>query len=149
MCEEGNVVFTGALWASACVFTSVCLCAQTEFPEWKGFGCSSPAFKGGQTESSSPELHKPNLLLKMSVSRARAGRLLPDRLTGQVKSPRLNLRGAVRTPVRCCYSQFFNHSAYFEYKNEMELLLFLALRGTVLVCKALECLCRLGPRKLG
>lgn len=89
--------------------------------------------------------------MKTSVSRARAGRLLPDRLTGQVKSPRLNLRGAVRIPARGVLLQpvLQPQCAYFEYKNEMELLLFLALRGTVLVCKALECLCRLGPRKLG
>lgn len=71
--------------ALACVLAAACLCPDT-FPEWKGFGCSSPAFKGVQTESSSPELHKVNLLLEMSVSMARAGRLLPDRLTRQVKS---------------------------------------------------------------
>ena len=39
--------------------------------------------------------------------------------------------------------------AYFEYKNEMKLLLFLALHGTFLVCKAPECLCSLGLRKPG
>lgn len=103
MCEDRNELFTGHTELQLVYLPQ---CVQTEFPEWKGFGCSGPAFKGGQTESSSPELHKPNLLLEMSVSRARAGRLLSGRLAGQVKSPRLNLRGA----VRCCYMQLFNRN---------------------------------------
>lgn len=40
-------------------------------------------------------------------------------------------------------------TVYFEYKNETELLLFLALHGTVLVRKALGCLHVLGLRKAG
>lgn len=40
-------------------------------------------------------------------------------------------------------------TAYFEYKNEMELLLFLALHRTVLVHPSLEHLCSLGLRKPG
>lgn len=106
-----------------CIRLCVCVSRQS-FPNEIDFSCFSPAFKGGQTESSSHQVHKLSLLVEMS-----GGRLFPASPDCQVKSSGpvwgkflenflQALGGAAVQPQR----------ASDEHKNAVELLLLLALR---------------------
>lgn len=58
-------VYRGTLSLGLCIRLCVCVSRQS-FPNEIDFGRFSPAFKGGQTESSSHQVHKLSLLVEMS-----------------------------------------------------------------------------------
>lgn len=99
MCVWGRKcgVYRGMLGFSS----SVCLCVPVcpdRISRVKWLWLLSPAFKGGQIESSSPKLHKLNLLLEMPVSRAGAGRLFSRQAHSSNGVSYVSLEGAsVRT----------------------------------------------------
>lgn len=119
-CEEGNVVFTGALWALACVFVSVFVCPDRVSQMKLILVVLAQLLKVGKQRA-----HLTKYTNWAFWWKCQGGTLLPASPDCQVKSSGLHL-GKVLGAFGGAAVQ--SQRASDENKNAVELLLLLALR---------------------